>query len=143
MALQAKLQMTHSKTEKRPSSHSWRTLGSADFYSSMRSSGIKYGHTFQNIKNVVQSTKSKQSESIFGVADTFILNSLPPSHVVHPTTLDSIIQAAYTTLSEAQLRQGSLKVPQAISKLWVSNDISCETGHRFTAEGPLVSYRWC
>jgi acyl transferase domain-containing protein/NADPH:quinone reductase-like Zn-dependent oxidoreductase/SAM-dependent methyltransferase len=125
---------TNSKTGQKPSSHSWRTLGSDDFYSNMRSSGIKYGPSFQNIKNVVQSIKSKQSDSTFGVADTFVLNSLPPSHIVHPTTLDSVIQAAYTTLSEAQLRQGNIKVPQAISKLWVSNDISREAGHRFTAQ---------
>ncbi|KAF2194360.1 putative polyketide synthase [Zopfia rhizophila CBS 207.26] len=128
---------TNSEAGKRTSSHSSRTLGSDDFYSSMRSSGIKYGPTFQNIKNVVQSIKSKQSESTFGIADTFILDSLPPSHIVHPTTLDSVIQAAYTTLSGAQLRQDSLKVPQAISKLWVSNDISRETGHHFTAQASL------
>ena len=124
----------NSETKKRTSSHASRTLGSDDFYSNMRSSGIKYGPTFQNIKNVVQSIKSKQSESTFEIADTSVLNSLPPSHLVHPTTLDSVIQSAYTTLSEAQLRQGSLKVPQAISKLWVSNEISRQTGHHFTAQ---------
>ncbi|RDW58830.1 hypothetical protein BP6252_13306 [Coleophoma cylindrospora] len=125
---------TNSKTGEKISSHSWRTLGSDDFYSSMRSSGIKYGRTFQNIKSIVQSIKAQQSESTFEVGDTFVPNSLPPTHLVHPTTLDSVIQAAYTTLSEAQLRQGGLKVPQAISKLWVSNDISRQTGHHLTAQ---------
>lgn len=119
--------------EKKSSTHSTRAFDADDFYSSMQSSGIKYGRTFQNIKTVVQSSKSKLSETTFGVADTPVPKSLPASHILHPTTLDSVIQAAYTTLSEAQLRQGSLKVPQSISKLWVSNGISRETGHQFKA----------
>ncbi len=112
---------------------STRPFNSDDFYSSMRFSGIKYGPTFQNIKTVVQSSKSKMSETTFVVADMSVSKSLPPSHILHPTTLDSIIQAAYTTLPEAQLRQGSLKVPQSISNLWVSKGISREPGHQFKA----------
>ncbi|KAK3167997.1 Type I Iterative PKS [Lepraria neglecta] len=119
--------------EKKSSTNSTRHFNSDDFYSSMRSSGIKYGPTFQNIKTVVQSSKFKLSETTFGMADTLVPKSLPPSHILHPTTLDSVIQAAYTTLSEAQLRQGSLKVPQSISKLWVSNGISREPRHQFKA----------
>ncbi|RMZ74829.1 hypothetical protein DV737_g5696, partial [Chaetothyriales sp. CBS 132003] len=110
-----------------------RPLDSDDFYSSMRSLGIKYGPTFKNITTVLQSLKSQQSEATFLVADTLIPNSLPPNYVLHPTTLDSVIQAAYTTLSETQLRQGGAKVPRSISSLWVSTGISREPGHQFNA----------
>lgn len=110
-----------------------RQLASDDFYSTMRASGIKYGPTFQNIKKVVQSSKFKISEATFDVADTSVPIALPPSHILHPTTLDTIIQAAYTSLSESQLKHGSLKVPQSISKLWVSQNISREPRHQFKA----------
>ena len=122
-----------SKTNPVASSYLSRTLGSEDFYGSMKSSGIKYGPTFQNIKHAVQSIKYKQSETSFGIADTSTSHSIRPCHIIHPTTLDSAIQAAYTTLPEAQIRQGTLKVPQGISELWVSAEISRDAGHNFIA----------
>ncbi|OBT39594.1 Type I Iterative Polyketide synthase (PKS) [Pseudogymnoascus sp. WSF 3629] len=119
--------------EKKSSTDSTQAFDVDDFYNSMHSSGIEYGRTFRNIKTVVQSGKSKLSETTFGVADTLMPKSLPDSYILHPTTLDSVIQAAYSTLPEAQLKQGSLKVPQSISKLWVSNGISRKAGHLFKA----------
>ncbi|KAI9661826.1 MAG: Type I Iterative PKS [Bathelium mastoideum] len=120
--------------DKKSWTNSNRAFDSDDFYSNMRSSGIKYGPAFQNIKTVVQDSKSNVSEATFGVANTSTPKSLPLDHILHPTTLDSALQAAYTTLSEPQLKRAGLKVPQSISTLWVSNGISREPGYQFKAQ---------
>lgn len=126
--------------ERMASSFSVRSIAAEDFYSSMRSSGIRYGTSFQNISNVMQSSKLGTSEQSFAIAATEAPNSLSSSHVVHPTTLDSVIQSAYATLSETELKEGALKVPQAISRLWVANRISRESGQRFRAHASRTRY---
>ncbi|PVH94007.1 putative FSP1 [Periconia macrospinosa] len=122
--------------ERLASSYTSRVVHPDDFYSSMRSSGIKYGSAFQNISSVVQSIKLGKSEQRFYLADL----STPTNHIVHPTTLDSVIQAAYTTLSEIDIKEGSLKVPQAISSLWVGNQIPREVGHKFRSRASRNRY---
>ncbi|KAL9074401.1 MAG: hypothetical protein Q9157_004404 [Trypethelium eluteriae] len=119
---------------KRSSINSARAVDSNDFYSSMRALGIRYGPTFQNIKTVLQVSNSELSETTFRVADTIVPKSLSPSHILHPTTLDSAMQGGYTTLTAAQLGGSSTKVPQFISKLWVSRDIPHDPGHQFKAQ---------
>ncbi|KAL8962976.1 MAG: hypothetical protein Q9183_005069, partial [Haloplaca sp. 2 TL-2023] len=63
--------------------------------------------------------------------------NLPSSSVVHPTTLTSIFQAAYTALPKAGAQLKDAMVPTSIQKLWVSNQISHETGHLFKARSSL------
>ena len=110
-----------------------RSFNVDDFYGGMRESGIKYGVSFKNITKVVQSRESKQSRIEFCVGSkTLPKDSLKPPFI-HPTTLDSIIQAAYTTLEESDLRKSNLRVPQSIAKLWISDSLSNEPGNRFTA----------
>lgn len=105
---------------------STRIFDANDLYNALRSIGLKLGPAFRNIKNVTQSSKSKWSETEFE-------SPFSCSHVLHPTALDSVIQAAYTTLSEAQIKQSSLKLPLYISKLWVSNNFPNGPGQRLKA----------
>ncbi|KAL7625005.1 hypothetical protein AAE478_004219 [Parahypoxylon ruwenzoriense] len=109
-----------------------------DFYSSLRSVGIKHGPKFQNIKSITQTSKDRLSVSTIVVADTTVPNSLPPDHLLHPTTLDSVIQTAYTALPGAGASQDSSKVPRSIEKLWVSNKIGRNPGHLFRATSTLT-----
>jgi acyl transferase domain-containing protein/ubiquinone/menaquinone biosynthesis C-methylase UbiE len=110
-----------------------RRIDPRDIYGGMRSVGIYHGPIFQNLKSIRAS--QKQSVSGFAVADT--ASAMPShyqhEHVLHPTTLDSVFQAAYTALPGAGSKQNSPKVPRSIKKLWVAHNISSDAGHRFRA----------
>lgn len=108
-----------------------------DFYANLRSVGLKHGPKFQNLRSILQSSRSQHSVATFVVADTSVADSLPATHVMHPTTLDSIVQAAYTALPGAGSRLDSAKVPRSIGKLWVSSKVNREAGHLFDAWSSL------
>ena len=114
-----------------------RHFDANDFYANLRKIGLKQGPKFRNIKSIVQSRNSKFSEAALVVADTDMALSSPSSNVVHPTTLTSIFQAAYTALPKAGAQLENAMVPTSIQNLWVSNQISRETGHLFKAWSSL------
>ncbi|KAK3904486.1 hypothetical protein C8A05DRAFT_13641 [Staphylotrichum tortipilum] len=104
-----------------------------DLYATLRSGGISHGPIFQNFKSI--RTRTRQSVTSFVVADsesTMPKNHQHP-HVVHPTTLDSVFQAAYTAVPGAGSVLGTPKVPRSIRKLWVAHGISPVAGHPFKA----------
>ncbi|KAK4677801.1 Type I Iterative PKS [Podospora pseudoanserina] len=104
-----------------------------DMYAGLRSGGICHGPIFQNIKSI--RTRGQQSVTSFTVADSKA--TMPKhhqhDHVVHPTTLDSVFQAAYTAIPDSSNVRQTPKVPKTISKLWVSHDINAQAGHFFKA----------
>ncbi|KAK3352846.1 hypothetical protein B0T25DRAFT_580684 [Lasiosphaeria hispida] len=108
-----------------------------DVYSALRSGGICHGPIFRNIKAI--RARSRQSVTTFSVADSAA--TMPKNHqhqhIVHPTTLDSVFQAAYTATPGAGGKADSPKVPRSISKLWVAHNISSQPGHSFRAYSNL------
>ncbi|KAK0741973.1 hypothetical protein B0T21DRAFT_408828 [Apiosordaria backusii] len=104
-----------------------------DMYAGLRSGGICHGPIFQNIKSI--RTRGQQSVTSFTVANSRA--TMPKNHqhdhVVHPTTLDSVFQAAYTAIPDSTNSRQTPKVPKTISKLWVSHDINAQAGHFFKA----------
>lgn len=108
-----------------------------DFYANLSRIGLKQGPKFQNIKSIIQPSQTKLSVATFVVADTNVAESLPPNHVIHPTTLTSIVQAGYTALPRAGTRLDCAMVPSSIHELWVSHQISREPGHLFEARSSL------
>ncbi|KAI1774978.1 putative FSP1 [Hypoxylon cercidicola] len=108
-----------------------RLINPADLFANLQSVGINHGPMFQNIKSIVQSGKERRSVATIVIADTSIPNDLPRSHVLHPTTLDSIVTAAYSALPGVGAHEESAKVPRSIEKLWISSRISNEAGHSF------------
>lgn len=104
-----------------------------DVYAGLRSAGIHHGPIFQNLKNI--RARDKQSVSAFTVADT--ASTMPShyqhQHVIHPTTLDTVFQAAYTALPGAGSKTQSSQIPRSIKHLWVAHDIKSEPNHCFNA----------
>lgn len=104
-----------------------------DIYSGLRSAGISHGPIFQNLRSI--RARSKQSVTSFAVADAAA--TMPKQHqhqhVVHPTTLDSVFQAAYTAVPGAGNAVSTPKVPRSIRKLWVAHGIPPTAGHLFKA----------
>ena len=119
----------------KPSEYRTR-INPGDIYAGMRSGGICHGPIFQNIKSI-RVRGGKQSVTTFSVADS--ASMMPKNHqhphVVHPTTLDSVFQAAYTAVPGAGGKKPTTpKVPRSISKLWIAHDTSLsQAGHAFAA----------
>ncbi|KAL8900473.1 MAG: hypothetical protein Q9207_005688, partial [Kuettlingeria erythrocarpa] len=106
-----------------------RQIDSADVFRALRLNGITHGKTFQNIDAVQAGTNC--SKVAFHIADTA---SVMPArfqspHVIHPTTLDSIIVAAYTVLPIAALERQAARVPCFFKQLSISANVPAEVGH--------------
>ncbi|KAL2018152.1 hypothetical protein VTK56DRAFT_1228 [Thermocarpiscus australiensis] len=111
-----------------------RRLDPGDLYESLRAVGVSHGPIFRTIDSIVQSGTEPRAVSTFVVPDTSAAKQLPPTHVVHPTTLDVVVHGAYAALPGAGAHEGSAKIPRAIEKLWVSSGISREAGHKFKTD---------
>ncbi|KAK3688670.1 hypothetical protein B0T22DRAFT_407287 [Podospora appendiculata] len=102
-----------------------------DIYAGMRLGGIFHGPIFRNITSI--RALGKHTITSFTVADSTVV--MPKQHqhrhVIHPTTLDSVFQAAYTVVPGAGSSRNTPKVPRSIGGLWVSHDISSQAGSSF------------
>lgn len=107
-----------------------RRVDPDDFYGALRTGGIQHGPIFRNIKTIQQSPRGR-SLAVFSIAHTTSPNEPPGREIVHPTTLDSVFQAAYTALSLSPL--DAPKIPRTIKHLRVAHGISREPDHEFQA----------
>ncbi|KAH6658934.1 hypothetical protein BKA67DRAFT_509967 [Truncatella angustata] len=109
-----------------------------DIYANMRSVGIYHGPIFQNLKSI--RAHSKQSVSTFVTADTASIMpyNYQREHVVHPTTLDSVFQSAYTAMPESRTTMYYALVPRFIKSLWISHNIVKEPGHLFRSYSNII-----
>ncbi|KAJ6109586.1 hypothetical protein N7486_001821 [Penicillium sp. IBT 16267x] len=114
-----------------------RQIDPIDMWSTLEPLGIKYGPTFRNISDIRQSKKELRSTSTIAVPDTSVPNDLPHNHIIHPSTLDAVAQAAFTALPGAASYQESPRVFQSIARLWVSSKISREAGQAFQCHTKL------
>ena len=100
-----------------------------EFFKDLRAVGITHGPAFLNMTEL--SLGQNRCVSTFSIADT---KALMPGqheygHIVHPTTLDSIIQGAYGSLPGIRSCKKSAMVPKFIKSLFVSKEISHDAGH--------------
>ncbi|ROV97081.1 hypothetical protein VMCG_07540 [Cytospora schulzeri] len=112
-----------------------RHVDPADMYKGMRNAGIIHGPKFRNMNKITQSGNEMRSVSSFVVAETSPSDEpdVSPGLVLHPTTLDSVIQAAYTALPGAGSSDVPPMVPKSIAELWISAGISSQVSHQFMA----------
>jgi NADPH:quinone reductase-like Zn-dependent oxidoreductase/ubiquinone/menaquinone biosynthesis C-methylase UbiE/acyl carrier protein len=96
-------------------------------WEALHETGIRHGSIFQNISQVRSS--GRYSLCTFQVADTASLMpfSYETEHVVHPTTLDSVIQAAYAPIISNGTRLKSTLIPRKLKQLRVSSAL-CNFG---------------
>nr|ALQ32817.1 putative polyketide synthase [Fusarium commune] len=105
-----------------------RRIAPDDVFATFRSVGIEHGPAFQNFKTILQCQTEPRSKATIIVADTSANNT-----IIHPTTFDSIVQAAYTALPKAGYFQESPRVPRRFRHIWISSNIGHEAGHEFEA----------
>lgn len=103
-----------------------RRFDTRDFYTNLSCLGIKRGPKLQNLTSIVQSIQAQSSVTSFVIASNTSPNSLPSNnHVLHPTTLDTIIQSAYTAMPNAETHP---KMPKSVGHLWISSEIARDPG---------------
>lgn len=105
-----------------------------DIYTFLRATGINHGPIFQNLKEI--RAREKESVSIFTIADTAACMPYKKqhAHIIHPTTLDTVFQAAYTALDGAGARtQQAARIPSSIGHIWVAQAITSTAGHDLRA----------
>ncbi|KAI7971952.1 hypothetical protein EIK77_007551 [Talaromyces pinophilus] len=89
-------------------------------YSSLKSSGLNFGPSFQTLDDGYCNT-SLQATSAVRVF-SWPASQHPQPHIVHPTTLDGILHLTETACSEGGKRPISTSIPRSIHKLWVAKD---------------------
>ncbi|GAB1210912.1 hypothetical protein ATERTT37_000022 [Aspergillus terreus] len=115
-----------------PASSSWishridprpwsRKTAPQDLWDSLHRVGIRHGPFFRNITCI--ESDGRGSWCTFAIADTAsaMPHAYESQHIVHPTTLDSAIQAAYTTLPFAGSRIKSAMVPARLGCVKISS----------------------
>jgi acyl transferase domain-containing protein/NADPH:quinone reductase-like Zn-dependent oxidoreductase len=108
-------------------------ISPSDVYDSMHRVGIQHGPIFQNLKAV--QARPQGSLATIQIVDTASLMpyQFEHSHVIHPTTLDTVFQAIYAALPAAGAHLPSAQVPRSIKNLWIAGDIKRGSTTRFNA----------
>ncbi|KAK7709765.1 Type I Iterative PKS [Diaporthe eres] len=110
-----------------------------DLWDSLHATGIRHGPLFQNITRI--QSNSQDSLCTFHVADTASVMpySFENQLVVHPTTIDSVIQAAYTTLPWTGTRLKDHWLPRRLKQAKISSSLrSVGAGHTLCAQAGLA-----
>ncbi|KAF4951264.1 hypothetical protein FSARC_12963, partial [Fusarium sarcochroum] len=113
-------------------------LQSNELFEQLESVSLRYGKTFQNLDKIRRS--QGRSSVTFHVADS--ASTMPQGfqnkHVIHPITLDSVLQAAFTVITPEKSNAMGGSVPRSIQSMYVSANISASLGHRFVARNKLL-----
>lgn len=98
------------------------TIDTSLLYSNMRDMGIYHGPEFQNLVEChVQETKALCTVSLPSLA------SNARDYVVHPTTLDTIIQSFLSAVPR-ELRENNMLLPRSIGRIYVPSDLDKQAG---------------
>ncbi|KAK6853414.1 putative type I polyketide synthase [Apiospora arundinis] len=117
-----------------------RTIQPEKIFAGMKSVDICYGPLFQNLVRI----EAGGDQSVTTIAIANVASKMPrgyqQKHILHPTTLDSVIFSAYTALPEAGTDfQDSTRIPKAIESMWVSHHIKAEVGSTLQAHTKVKS----
>lgn len=101
-----------------------RPIDVKSVYAMMRQMNIYHGPAFQNLlEGQTAGSKTIASLSIPSVA------SETWDYIIHPTTLDTIIQAAFGGMP-TELTQRSMVLPRSMGNVFIPNNLARQTGDR-------------
>ncbi|KAH8900475.1 hypothetical protein GQ53DRAFT_862683 [Thozetella sp. PMI_491] len=105
----------------------------SDIYASLREMGINHGPRFQNLIE----SRAAQGRSITSFAIANCMSSEDHDYVLHPTTLDSMLQATYGTLPKNRARD-AIFLPRSIRTMFIPRHFSRRDGDKLRAFTELV-----
>jgi len=129
----------NSALQKQFSSHKYaNSMNPGDIYKSMQAVGIHHGPSFRNLESIKVS--QGRSLSTFHIAETasFMPCGLESPYVLHPTTIDSIFQAAYSNFPGDGSKRSGAMVPMTVKSMTVSEAIRGQPGRRLQACSTLL-----
>ncbi|OBT83082.1 hypothetical protein VE02_08865 [Pseudogymnoascus sp. 03VT05] len=123
----------------RPCEDSYLPAGAAvtniiteELFASLRETGIYHGPNFQNlIDSHAAGDRAKTNLAIASVATE------THDYVLHPTTLDSILQATYSSLPK-DMGRDSMALPRSIRTLFVPRSLRRQGGEKLQVFSELV-----
>ncbi|KAK1621982.1 polyketide synthase dehydratase-domain-containing protein [Colletotrichum phormii] len=99
-------------------------------FARLRKMGLQHGPTFQNMLSIQANDSGSKFQ--FKVAN---VNS--SYNLLHPTTLNSIFQGAYSALSSEDF-QNSMVIPRAIQHIYVSQAITSTPHYKFESFATMI-----
>ena len=101
-----------------------RNLDVKSLYASMRQMNIYYGPSFQNLLD----GRTADSKAITSLSISSV-TSKALDYIIHPTTLDSFVQATYAGYP-SKFMQGFMVLPRYIGSMFVPYDLERKAGSR-------------
>ena len=100
-----------------------------EMFKGLQAVGITHGSAFRNL--IALAAGPNRSVATFSIANTAALmpGQHEHGHIIHPTTLDSLIQGVYASLPGVGSHGKSAMVPKSTKSLFVSNTIPHDPGH--------------
>ncbi|KAI0015263.1 polyketide synthase [Xylariomycetidae sp. FL0641] len=96
-------------------------------FAGLRTMNIFHGPVFQNLIH----SRVSLNQSITSLSVSPAAADIAQPYVLHPTTLDSLIQAAYVAIPDAT-QQGAMVVPRSIRHLYVPRPLHRQAGETLT-----------
>jgi NADPH:quinone reductase-like Zn-dependent oxidoreductase len=118
-----------------------KRLRPAQLYDSLHDLGVQHGPAFRNIEGeILQSDGRSLATLSVAKSTSAATDSRLDCHVIHQTTLDSVFQAAYPSLSSKHQKTVGTAVPRSIKSLSISSSISAHPGSRLEANAVLLHH---
>lgn len=112
-----------------------------ELYDSLHGHGVQHGPSFRNIEgDILQSEGKALTKLVIAKPTSATAEERRGPHVIHPTTLDSVFQAAYPCLSQDGQKTVGAAVPRSIKGLFISSALSHEPGSRLEANAVLLQH---
>ncbi|KAH6616126.1 hypothetical protein B0J18DRAFT_485034 [Chaetomium sp. MPI-SDFR-AT-0129] len=112
-----------------------RRIDPEDMWSSLRKHGMNHGPLFRNTTSIIQdgsNPKAAVRKCVTTIEVAVCDVDAPVStHLLHPTTLDSVVIASYAALPGGGVHEEGARVPVSIRGLWVSGAVVNTPGHGF------------
>lgn len=105
----------------------------AAIFAGLRGMKLFHGPVFQNLIR----SRATPKQSITTLAVSPAAADVEQAYVLHPITLDSLIQAVYVSIPDGTQR-GAMVVPRSIRHLYVPRDLQRRAGETLTAFVDLV-----
>lgn len=116
-----------------------KRLHPSDLFKSLRNMGIHHGSSFQNLISI--QSGHNRSVATFSIANS--ANLMPAKferpHLLHPITLDALLQSAYASVPATAARTMGASIPRSIKSLFVSTDLTNKIGHHLQTFSALHS----
>ncbi|KAM7191829.1 Compactin diketide synthase mokB [Rhypophila sp. PSN 637] len=92
----------------------------ADFYAFINKMGVQLGPVFQVLKTIGSGHYESICDLVISDTAAFMPENYEHDHIIHPTTLDGVVQMAASAATEGGLTVDRAKIPKFIDFVWVS-----------------------